>query len=35
MTSIGLNVHGSNAAARNLYTSLGYQVTTQQMKKPV
>ena len=33
MTSVGLNVHGSNAVARNLYDSLDYQVTTQQMKK--
>jgi ribosomal protein S18 acetylase RimI-like enzyme len=35
MTSVGLNVHGSNAAARALYESLGYQVTSQQMKKPL
>jgi ribosomal protein S18 acetylase RimI-like enzyme len=33
MTSVGLNVHGSNAVARDLYDSLGYQVTAQQMKK--
>jgi len=33
MTSVGLNVHGSNTVARSLYDSLGYQVTTQQMKK--
>ena len=33
MSSVGLNVHGSNAVARNLYDSLGYQVTTQQLKK--
>jgi ribosomal protein S18 acetylase RimI-like enzyme len=33
MNSVGLNVHGSNAPARALYDSLGYQVTTQQMKK--
>jgi ribosomal protein S18 acetylase RimI-like enzyme len=35
MTSLGLNVHGQNTVARTLYDSLGYQVTTQQMKKPV
>ena len=35
MTSLGLNVHGQNTVARSLYDSLGYQVTTQQMKKPV
>jgi ribosomal protein S18 acetylase RimI-like enzyme len=35
MTSLGLNVHGQNAVARSLYESLGYEVTTQQMKKPV
>jgi ribosomal protein S18 acetylase RimI-like enzyme len=33
MASVGLNVHGSNTAARALYDSLGYQVTTQQLKK--
>jgi mycothiol synthase len=33
MRSVGLNVHGSNVAARSLYTSLGYGVITQQMKK--
>ena len=33
MRSIGLNVHGSNAAARSLYASLGYDMITQQMKK--
>jgi ribosomal protein S18 acetylase RimI-like enzyme len=33
MTSVGLNVHGQNTVARGLYDSLGYQVTTQQMKK--
>lgn len=33
MRSLGLNVHGSNAIARSLYTSLGYHVTTQQLKK--
>ena len=35
MTSIGLNVHGKNIPALSLYDSLGYEVTTQQMKKPV
>jgi len=35
MTSLGLNVHGRNTVARSLYESLGYQVTAQQMKKPV
>jgi ribosomal protein S18 acetylase RimI-like enzyme len=35
MTSIGLNVHGKNKAAISLYDSLGYEVTAQQMKKPV
>jgi ribosomal protein S18 acetylase RimI-like enzyme len=35
MTSIGLNVHGKNIVARSLYDSLGYEVTAQQMKKPV
>jgi ribosomal protein S18 acetylase RimI-like enzyme len=33
MRSLGLNVHGSNTIARSRYTSLGYHVTTQQMKK--
>lgn len=33
MTSLGLNVHGRNAVARSLYDSLGYEVTTQQMRK--
>lgn len=33
MRSLGLNVHGSNSIARSLYSSLGYHVTTQQMKK--
>jgi len=33
MTSIGLNVFGQNTVARSLYDSLGYQVTSQQMKK--
>jgi ribosomal protein S18 acetylase RimI-like enzyme len=35
MTSLGLNVHGQNTVARSLYDSLGYQVTSQQMKKPL
>jgi len=35
MTSLGLNVHGSNRVAVSLYDSLGYQVMTQQMSKPV
>jgi ribosomal protein S18 acetylase RimI-like enzyme len=35
MKSLGLNVHGQNTVARSLYESLGYQVTAQQMKKPV
>lgn len=35
MTSLGLNVHGSNTTAISLYDSLGYQVMTQQMSKPV
>jgi ribosomal protein S18 acetylase RimI-like enzyme len=33
MTSVGLNVLGNNTVARDLYDSLGYQVTAQQMKK--
>lgn len=32
---IGLNVFGRNAAAVRLYQSLGYQVTSQQMTKPL
>jgi ribosomal protein S18 acetylase RimI-like enzyme len=35
MTSLGLNVHGQNTSARSLYESLGYQVMTQQMRKPL
>ena len=35
MTSIGLNVHGQNMAARSLYESLGYDITAMQMKKAV
>ena len=33
MRSLGLNVHGSNTPALALYSKLGYQVMTQQMKK--
>jgi ribosomal protein S18 acetylase RimI-like enzyme len=35
ITEIGLNVFGRNAAAVRLYQSLGYQVTSQQMAKPL
>jgi ribosomal protein S18 acetylase RimI-like enzyme len=35
MTSLGLNVHGQNTVARALYHSLGYQIMTQQLKKPL
>jgi ribosomal protein S18 acetylase RimI-like enzyme len=35
MHSLGLNVHGHNMVARSLYTSLGYEVMAQQMKKPL
>ena len=35
MTALGLNVHGQNKVARLLYESLGYEVTSQQMKKPL
>lgn len=35
MTSLGLNVHGPNTVARSLYESLGYEVMSLQMKKPV
>jgi ribosomal protein S18 acetylase RimI-like enzyme len=35
MTSLGLNVHGQNTVARTLYESLGYDVMSLQMKKPV
>jgi ribosomal protein S18 acetylase RimI-like enzyme len=35
MTSLGLNVHGHNTVARSLYDSLGYEVMTQQMRKPL
>jgi len=33
MQSLGLNVHGGNTVGRSLYDSMGYQVTSQQMKK--
>lgn len=33
MTSLGLNVHGHNTVARSLYEALGYEVTSQQMRK--
>jgi ribosomal protein S18 acetylase RimI-like enzyme len=32
---LGLNVFGFNTVARRLYESLGFQVTSQQMTKPV
>jgi ribosomal protein S18 acetylase RimI-like enzyme len=32
-TALGLNVHGHNAVARNLYESMGYQTTALQMRK--
>jgi ribosomal protein S18 acetylase RimI-like enzyme len=32
-SSMGLNVFGSNVAARGLYDGLGYEVTSQQMRK--
>jgi len=35
MRSVGLNVYGHNTVARSLYTSLGYEVMEQQMKKPL
>jgi ribosomal protein S18 acetylase RimI-like enzyme len=35
MTSLGLNVFGQNTVARALYESLGYDVTSLQMKKPI
>jgi ribosomal protein S18 acetylase RimI-like enzyme len=34
-TTIGLNVFGFNTVAINLYTSLGYTVTSQNMAKPL
>lgn len=33
MTSLGLNVHGQNTVARALYSALGYEVMSQQMRK--
>jgi ribosomal protein S18 acetylase RimI-like enzyme len=35
VAELGLNVFGPNATARHLYESLGYQVTAQQMVKPL
>lgn len=35
VAELGLNVFGSNATARHLYESLGFQVTSQQMAKPL
>ena len=35
VAELGLNVFGPNATARHLYESLGYQVTAQQMTKPL
>jgi ribosomal protein S18 acetylase RimI-like enzyme len=32
---IGLNVFGSNTVARGLYESLGYQLSSMQMRKPL
>jgi RimJ/RimL family protein N-acetyltransferase len=34
-TTIGLNVFGYNTGAKELYDSLGYEVTATQMKKPL
>lgn len=34
-TSLGLNVFASNAIARQLYASAGYELTAQQMRKPL
>ncbi len=34
-TTMGLNVFGFNTTAINLYTSLGYEVTSQNMMKPL
>lgn len=33
--TLGLSVLGSNAVARELYTSAGFEVVTQQMRKPL
>jgi len=35
VTTIGLNVFGPNAVARNLYESAGYEVASLQMKKEI
>jgi len=35
VNDICLNVHGRNTIARALYDSLGYEVMSQQMKKPL
>jgi ribosomal protein S18 acetylase RimI-like enzyme len=32
-TALGLNVHGHNVVARNLYQSMGYETTALQMRK--
>jgi ribosomal protein S18 acetylase RimI-like enzyme len=34
-TSLGLNVFGYNTGAKELYDSLGYEVTATQMRKPL
>jgi ribosomal protein S18 acetylase RimI-like enzyme len=35
MSALGRNVQGLNTVALSLYGSLGYEVTTQQMRKPL
>lgn len=35
VSSIGLNVFGTNTVARSLYESAGYEITTQQMQKEI
>ncbi|HEY3632292.1 MAG TPA: GNAT family N-acetyltransferase [Jatrophihabitantaceae bacterium] len=35
LTSLGLNVFGPNVVARQLYESLGYEITAQSMAKPL
>jgi len=35
VSSIGLNVFGTNIVARSLYESAGYEITTQQMQKEI
>lgn len=35
VTSLGLNVFGANTVARRLYESLGFEVTSQHMAKPL